>query len=149
MVVRWGEGSRIARELRPGILKEFGLAPAVESHAEDFSARTGLKCELLCIDHDIDPDEETAIALFRVFQEALTNVMRHAQAQTVELTLSVEAHALCLSISDDGQGFIPATGRPTSFGLVGMRERVLMMGGTLSVHSVPGEGTTLSVRVPL
>ena len=75
--------------------------------------------------------------------------MRHAQAQTVELTLSIEQQSLCLTISDDGLGFVPATGRPTSFGLVGMRERVLMLGGTLSLHSVPGEGTTLNVRVPL
>ena len=89
------------------------------------------------------------VGLFRILQEALTNVMRHAQAQTVELTLSVEGQALCLSISDDGQGFVPESGRPTSFGLVGMRERVLMLGGTLSLHSKPGEGTTLSVRVPL
>ena len=87
--------------------------------------------------------------MFRILQEALTNVMRHAQAHTVELTLSVQGRELCLSISDDGQGFVPAGGRPTSFGLVGMRERVLMLGGTLALHSVPGEGTTLTVRVPL
>ena len=89
------------------------------------------------------------MGLFRILQEALTNVMRHANAHTVELTLSVEGKELCLSISDDGQGFVPANGRPTSFGVVGMRERVLMLGGTLSLNSVPGEGTILIVRVPL
>jgi len=90
-----------------------------------------------------------AIGLFRILQEALTNVMRHAQAHTVELTLTLEGADLCLTVSDDGVGFVAAAGRPTSFGLVGMRERVLIMGGQLSLDSAPGEGTTLSVRVPL
>ena len=82
-------------------------------------------------------------------QEALTNVMRHAQAHTVELTLAVEGAHLRLTISDDGVGFVQAQGRPVSFGLVGMRERVLIMGGQLSLSSELGEGTTLSVTVPL
>ncbi|MNQ87381.1 Sensor histidine kinase LiaS [compost metagenome] len=90
-----------------------------------------------------------AIGLFRILQEALTNVMRHAQAHTVELTLVLEDDELCLTISDDGVGFVAPTGRSTSFGLVGMRERVLIMGGQLILDSEPGEGTTLKVRVPL
>ncbi|MNI81681.1 Signal transduction histidine-protein kinase/phosphatase DegS [compost metagenome] len=75
--------------------------------------------------------------------------MRHAQAHTVELTLALEGDELCLTVADDGVGFVAAPGRPTSFGIVGMRERVLIMGGELSLESEPGEGTTLSVRVPL
>ena len=75
--------------------------------------------------------------------------MRHAQAHTVELNLTLDAGWLCLTISDDGVGFVAAAGRPTSFGVVGMRERVLIMGGQLSLESEPGEGTTLIVRVPL
>ena len=138
----------VATALRPPIL-DAGISSAIEWQAQRFEARTHIPC-LVQVPEYLPPlSAAKEVGLFRILQEALTNVMRHAQAQTVELTLSVEAHALCLSISDDGQGFIPATGRPTSFGLVGMRERVLMMGGTLSVHSVPGEGTTLSVRVPL
>ncbi len=90
-----------------------------------------------------------AIGLFRILQEALTNVMRHAQAHTVELTLVVEGNNLRLTISDDGTGFVQPQGRPVSFGLVGMRERVLIMGGQLSLESELGEGTTLSVTVPL
>ena len=90
-----------------------------------------------------------AIGLFRILQEALTNVMRHAQAHTVELTLALESDVLCLTVSDDGVGFVASMSRPTSFGLVGMRERVLIMGGTLVLESMPGEGTSLKVRVPL
>ena len=75
--------------------------------------------------------------------------MRHAQAHTVELTLTLEGDELCLTVSDDGVGFVAAPGRPTSFGIVGMRERVLILGGELSLESEPGEGTTLEVRVPL
>ncbi len=90
-----------------------------------------------------------AIGLFRILQEALTNVMRHAQAHTVELTLAMDGSDLRLTISDDGVGFVQPEGRAVSFGLVGMRERVLIMGGQLSLHSELGEGTTLSVMVPL
>jgi len=76
-------------------------------------------------------------------------VMRHAQAHTVELTLELAGDELCLTVSDDGVGFVAAEGRPTSFGLVGMRERVLIMGGRLELVSEPGEGTSLVVRVPV
>jgi signal transduction histidine kinase len=80
----------------------------------------------------------------------LTNVMRHAQAHTVELALRVEGDELCLSISDDGRGFDTAAAwGGSSFGLVGMRERVLMLGGELEIDSQPGEGSSLRVRVPL
>jgi signal transduction histidine kinase len=90
-----------------------------------------------------------AVGLFRILQEALTNVMRHAQAHTVELTLELAGDELCLTVSDDGVGFVAAEGRPTSFGLVGMRERVLIMGGRLELESEPGEGTSLKVWVPV
>ena len=138
----------VATALRPPIL-DAGISSAIEWQAHRFEARTQIPC-LVRVPEYLPPlSAAKEVGLFRILQEALTNVMRHAQAQTVELTLSVEGHELCLSISDDGQGFVPASGRPTSFGLVGMRERVLMLGGTLSLHSEPGEGTTLSVRVPL
>ena len=90
-----------------------------------------------------------ATGLFRILQEALTNVTRHAQAQSVALQLAVERDRLCLSISDDGRGFAVDATRPRSFGLVGMHERALMLDGSLHIASRPGEGTTLTVRVPL
>ena len=138
----------VATALRPPIL-DAGISSAIEWQAHRFEARTHIPCLVQVPEHLPPLSAAKEVGLFRILQEALTNVMRHAQAQTVELTLSVEGQALCLSISDDGQGFVPESGRPTSFGLVGMRERVLMLGGTLSLHSEPGEGTTLSVRVPL
>ncbi len=138
----------VATALRPPIL-DAGISSAIEWQARRFEARTQIPC-LVQVPEYLPPlSAAREVGLFRIMQEALTNVMRHANAQTVELTLSLEGNDLCLSISDDGRGFVPDTGRPTSFGLVGMRERVLMLGGTLTLHSVPGEGTMLSVRVPL
>lgn len=138
----------VATALRPPIL-DAGIGSAIEWQAHRFEARTQIPC-LVEVPEQLPalPDSK-AIGLFRVLQEALTNVMRHAQAHTVEVGLHVDQGMLCLSISDDGCGFVVDAARATSFGLVGMRERVLMLGGSLALHSAPGEGTTLSVRIPL
>lgn len=138
----------VATALRPPIL-DAGIASAIEWQARRFEARTQIPCLVQVPDNLPALSDAKAIGLFRILQEALTNVMRHAQAHTVELTLAVEGAHLRLTISDDGIGFIPAQGRPVSFGLVGMRERVLIMGGQLRLDSELGEGTTLSVTVPL
>ena len=138
----------VATALRPPIL-DAGIASAIEWQARRFEARTQIPCLVQVPDNLPVLSDAKAIGLFRILQEALTNVMRHAQAHTVELTLVLEGDELCLSVSDDGVGFVAPQGRPTSFGVVGMRERVLIMGGELSLESVVGEGTTLSVRVPL
>ena len=138
----------VATALRPPIL-DAGIASAIEWQARRFEARTQIPCLVQVPEHLPALSDAKAIGLFRILQEALTNVMRHAQAHTVELTLVIEGEDLCLTISDDGVGFVPVSGRPTSFGVVGMRERVLMLGGTLRLESVVGEGTTLCARVPL
>ncbi|CRM35345.1 transporter substrate-binding domain-containing protein [Pseudomonas sp. 58 R 3] len=138
----------VATALRPPIL-DAGIASAIEWQARRFEARTHIPCLVQVPDNLPALSDAKAIGLFRILQEALTNVMRHAQAHTVELTLTVESADLRLTISDDGVGFVENPGRPVSFGVVGMRERVLMMGGQLSLHSELGEGTTLSVTVPL
>jgi PAS domain S-box-containing protein len=138
----------VATALRPPIL-DAGIASAIEWQARRFEARTQIPCLVQVPDNLPVLSDAKAIGLFRILQEALTNVMRHAQAHTVELTLVLEGSELCLTVSDDGVGFVPAPGRSTSFGIVGMRERVLILGGELSLESEPGEGTTLSVRVPL
>ncbi|MBT2375629.1 PAS domain-containing sensor histidine kinase [Pseudomonas fluorescens] len=138
----------VATALRPPIL-DAGIASAIEWQARRFEARTQIPCLVQVPDNLPALSDAKAIGLFRILQEALTNVMRHAQAHTVELTLAVEGPHLRLTISDDGTGFVQAQERPVSFGLVGMRERVLIMGGQLSLDSELGEGTTLSVTVPL
>ncbi|WP_405122770.1 PAS domain S-box protein [Pseudomonas sp. M20] len=138
----------VATALRPPIL-DAGIASAIEWQARRFEARTQIPCLVQVPDNLPALSDAKAIGLFRILQEALTNVMRHAQAHTVELTLVLEGDELCLTVSDDGVGFVAAAGRPTSFGLVGMRERVLIMGGRLVLESEPGEGTSLKVWVPL
>jgi len=138
----------VATALRPPIL-DAGIASAIEWQARRFEARTQIPCLVQVPDNLPVLSDAKAIGLFRILQEALTNVMRHAQAHTVELSLTLEGNVLRLTVSDDGVGFVPQTGRSTSFGVVGMRERVLIMGGELILDSEPGEGTTLSVKVPL
>lgn len=138
----------VATALRPPIL-DAGIASAIEWQARRFEARTQIPCLVDVPENLPRLSDARAIGLFRILQEALTNVMRHAQAHTVELSLVLDGPQLCMSISDDGLGFDTNATRPTSFGLVGMRERVLIMGGSLALHSEPGEGTSLTVRVPL
>jgi len=141
---------RVARELRPGILKEFGLAAAIESHAEDFSQRTGLRCNVLCADHDIECEEDASIAIFRVFQEALTNVAKHAQAKEVTVRLMQEGDEVLLQVTDDGVGIRSADfSKPRSFGLRGMRERVASLGGSVDIRAVAPHGTQMVLRAPI
>ncbi|WP_226500982.1 sensor histidine kinase [Pseudomonas sp. MWU16-30322] len=138
----------VATALRPPIL-DAGIASAIEWQARRFEARTQIPCLVQVPDNLPALSDAKAIGLFRILQEALTNVMRHAQAHTVELTLVLEGDELCLTVSDDGVGFVATADRPTSFGLVGIRERVLIMGGRLQLESEPGEGTSLHVWVPV
>lgn len=138
----------VASALRPPIL-DAGIASAIEWQARRFEARTQIPCLVEVPEQLPNLSDTKAVGLFRVLQEALTNVMRHAQAHTVELTLSAQDGELCLTVADDGRGFDPDESRPVSFGLVGMRERVLMLGGRLQLDSTLGEGTTLRIYIPL
>ncbi|MDD0842079.1 PAS domain-containing sensor histidine kinase [Pseudomonas sp. Gutcm_11s] len=138
----------VATALRPPIL-DAGIASAIEWQARRFEARSGIACLVQVPEQLPALSDAKAIGLFRVLQEALTNVLRHAQAHSVEITLEVQGRELYLGVSDDGRGFEVAAQRAQSFGLVGMRERVLMLGGRLHLDSRPGEGTSLSVHVAL
>ncbi|MDO6386021.1 MULTISPECIES: hybrid sensor histidine kinase/response regulator [Uliginosibacterium] len=141
---------RVARELRPGILKEFGLAAAIESYAEDYSHRAGISCTVLCADHDIETDENISLALFRTYQEALTNVSKHAQAAQVEVRLMQEENDIVLEISDDGRGLTEQDlVKPKSFGLRGIRERLKGLGGDMELLQREPRGTTVILRAPL
>ncbi|WP_410929937.1 histidine kinase [Pseudomonas sp. W5-36] len=138
----------VATALRPPIL-DAGIASAIEWQARRFEARTQIPCLVQVPDNLPSLPDATAIGLFRILQESLTNVMRHAEAHTVELSLTLSDSVLCLRIADDGKGFDLGAERPASFGLVGMRERVLIMGGQLHLDTLPGEGTTLRIHIPL
>ncbi|RMN94879.1 putative two-component system sensor/sensory box histidine kinase, partial [Pseudomonas cannabina] len=138
----------VATALRPPIL-DAGIASAIEWQARRFEARTQIPCLVQVPDNLPTLSDAKATGMFRILQEALTNVMRHAQAHTVEISLTLEDGILCMTIADDGQGFAVESGRAVSFGLVGMRERVLMLGGRLELDSEVGEGTTLRAYIPM
>jgi two-component system, NarL family, sensor histidine kinase UhpB len=137
----------LARQLRPSALDDHGLLAALETQMKRFSARTGIEARL---DTAGDPDELADViqtAIYRVAQEALTNVTRHAGATVVELVVAQTNGEVELRVSDDGRGFDPAV-RGGGLGLVGMAERARLVGGELDVRSAPGGGTTITLRVP-
>jgi PAS domain S-box-containing protein len=138
---------RIATELRPVILDQYGLAAAVEWQAKEFSRRTGIACECT-LEACNEIPERLATPVFRILQEGLTNVARHSGATKVEIHLARSGNRLDLEVRDDGKG-LPEGDRPASLGLAGMRERALDAGGQVLVSSVPGQGTLLSASFPI
>jgi signal transduction histidine kinase len=140
----------ITTELRPGLLDDFGLAAAIEWQLQEFEVRTGIATELDGADPDPPLSIERATGLFRIVQEALSNVAWHAQAQHVAVRLAHSPGELCLSVHDDGLGIGPEPlANPKSLGLLGMRERARLLGGEMDISGAPGAGTTLLVRIPL
>jgi len=141
---------RISAELRPGVLDDLGLAAAIDWQAKDFQKRSGVACVLRLPEDDPPLSREQATALFRIFQEGLTNVARHARARTVWVHLGEEGSHVVLEIEDDGVGFSPAAlAERRSLGLLGMRERAAAFGGEVEVAGSPGRGVTVLVRLPL
>ena len=140
---------RIASDLRPLMLDDLGLVPSIEWLVENFGQRTGIACELSIGDRDLQLSREHATAIFRIIQESLTNVAKHAQATHADITIETEDGALVVRVEDDGVGFAAdAPRKPHSFGLFGLRERASLMGGEVSIASAPGEGTRIEVRLP-
>ena len=145
-----GTASRVARELRPGILKEFGLSAAIECQAEDFSQRTGITCRAQCDDEGLDIEERAALAIFRIVQEALTNVAKHAHASLVALRLYRDHQQLIVEIRDNGRGISNIDlHKPKSFGLRGIRERIRSLNGQLSISPGAQGGTHIVLSLPL
>ncbi len=141
--------SRVARELRPGILKEFGLPAAIECQAEDFTQRFGIPCRVQCDEDAIEPEPDTSLALFRIAQEALTNIAKHAHASLVVMRLRRESGNILLEIRDNGRGISEADMlKPKSFGLRGIRERVLSLAGDFFIGPAEHGGTHIVLRVP-
>jgi PAS domain S-box-containing protein len=140
---------QVASNLRPSAL-DHGLAPAIEWLADDFARRWSIPCSVDVGDIEIVLEDAQSTAVFRVVQESLTNVARHAQAQEVLISLRESAQRLQVIVKDDGIGFDPlALGKPRGFGLIGMRERVLALGGTLRIDSAPGRGCAVTIKLPL
>lgn len=141
---------RIATELRPAVLDSLGLCAAVEWLARDFHSHSGIPCHADVPEDEMPLDRDSATATFRILQEALTNVLRHAHASRVEITLRQEQACALLRIADNGCGIRQeAMADPMSIGLAGMRERVIPRGGHFEISGEPGKGTVIEVRFPL
>jgi signal transduction histidine kinase len=139
---------KICSGLRPGVLDDVGLAAAIEWQANEFAARTGIRCDVSVPTSHLALNGEQATEFFRIFQECLTNVMRHAEAKSVHVLLCEEQDAILLMVADDGRGFCEAE-TSNSLGFLGMKERADVCGGVLQIKSSPGNGTTITLRVPV
>jgi signal transduction histidine kinase len=140
---------RIATELRPGVLDSLGLAAAIEWQAADFQARTRIRCRVKISVKDEILEPGLSTACFRIFQETLTNIIRHAKATRVEVDLAPDGHDLILAVRDNGRGISERDiAHNHSIGLIGMRERAAQVGGEVTFSGSPGRGTTVRLRLP-
>lgn len=141
---------RIATQLRPSILDDLGLISAMEWQSEEFEKRFKIKTSFVSNSATVQVESEIATGLFRIYQESLTNVLRHSKATQVKATLNASHELLILHIADNGIGFnaIENESKKT-LGLLGMKERTLIMGGTYEITSKPGNGTTVVITVPV
>lgn len=139
----------VAEHLRPASLG-LGIISALKKLTDEFRKHSGVSCMLRLMEEPVDLDEDQTVTIFRIVQESLTNVTRHAEASCVEITLSQRAGDLIVEVRDDGKGFDPVdTARRKSFGLLGMRERAAVLGGSIDISSVCREGTVISVHLPM
>lgn len=138
---------RIATELRPGIL-DLGIVAAIEWQAAEFEKRMDMSCQLTCADHEIQLDARISIAVFRIFQETLTNIAKHAGATRVEVELETDADSVMLQVHDNGRGIAERDlAKPQAFGILGMQERARSLGGDLGVRRTRS-GTSVTLRLP-
>ena len=142
----------VMAELRPPLLEEYGIGAALGWYGEEFAKRTNIavECDDQAREHNRELRRDAAIALFRIAQEALNNVAKHAQATKVQLLVDADASHLTLTVRDNGKGFDPTVSeaRATRLGMTTMQERVIAAGGSLEIESAPGKGTTLKAQVP-
>ena len=143
-----GDIRRIASDLRPPLLDNVGLSAAVEAHARQFQERTGIRCHTT-LQHEIDIAQERAVSVFRIYQEAMTNVARHAGANCVTIRVSERDDVLTLEVQNDGRAISTVeASNPRSEGILGMQERARILGGSLSVIGIPGTGTVVRLEAP-
>lgn len=141
---------RVTTELRPVILDEMGIVPAIRSHLDAVQRRGLVECVLAADNYSLEIADDVATAVFRIMQEAVTNVLRHAEARQVHVTLTADTTSVRLIVQDDGCGMPPiAAQNSRALGIVGMRDRALLFGGDVTIASSPGQGTTVTARLPL
>lgn len=142
--------NNLVHSLRPAFLDCFGIVAAIEIEAKEFTKRTGIPCKITKSDDEIELPGEQSIALFRVFQETLNNIMKHAAAKQVRIEVHKTGNCVYLAVADDGKGFDRASrNKPLSFGLRSIQERIKHLGGDVKIDSKPGKGTQIAVSVPL
>jgi len=140
---------RISEDLRPAMLDNLGLNAAIENYVSRFSIRTGIACEVTLGRGKLDVGDKIGTAIFRLIQEALNNVLKHAQATRVAIGVQHKAGELLLLIEDNGTGLAETTGNgPSGFGVAGMRERVALLNGRFTLTSLPGQGVRIEVMIP-
>ena len=140
---------KISAQLRPGMLDDLGLKAAMEWQLQEFQARTGIKCRFSSNREEFPLNRERRTAAFRIFQETLTNVARHANTSRVEVGLNDHDGSLILEVRDRGKGITKRkVSSPQSLGILGMRERALLLGGEFQIRGIPGKGTTVTVKIP-
>ncbi len=142
--------NRICTHLRPDILDTLGLGAAIEWKTNDFERRTGMRCSVLIVPEDMTLDKERTTVLFRIFQEALTNIVKHAHATEVQVSLLVDHEQVVLEVSDNGVGIRQEhLNKANTFGLLGMRERVLPWKGEVTIGNGGNCGTVIRVVLSL
>ncbi len=140
---------RISAELRPGLLDDLGLAAAIEWQTEEFQKRTGIPCEISLEPEDFFAEQDISTAIFRIFQETLTNIARHAYASRISVMLHDKDKEITLEVKDNGRGISEEqVFHPQSLGILGIRERVNLLSGSVSIIGSPDRGTTVTVRIP-
>jgi two-component system sensor histidine kinase UhpB len=141
---------RITTELRPRLLDDLGLIPAIEWQSEDFQLNTGIECKIVSEPEDLKLDRDRSTAIFRIFQEALTNVLRHSGATRVDIKLLKDADKLVFTVYDNGVGITKEqVSNPHSLGIFGMKERVYQWSGEVIIRGMDNEGTRVTVTIPL
>jgi PAS domain S-box-containing protein len=141
---------RITAKLRPDILDELGLIPAIEWQAQEFQNVTGIKCSITVPGEELILNDEKSTAVFRIFQEALTNIMRHSKAKLISISIQKKKDVLLLKIKDNGVGVAEEQLKDfKSLGIIGMKERALILGGEVTIEGTPGKGTEVIVEIPL
>lgn len=141
---------RISVELRPHILDHFGLLPAIEWYVKEFQKRAKIRCSIKLIEDNLPIDKDRALAIFRILQESLTNIARHARASKVLVEVRKDGESLDIKVEDNGKGIDEAKiNDPKSFGLMSMQERMLYLGGTLKIIGTKGKGTTIIMNIPI